>query len=214
MLTEQTRRPAAPKACSPWPTAADAVALVRGGERTIFVEESLIPVRRCAPARHPRVTPGCISVRARGRESRCSASPRRVRLPTGRGLPRARTTSRRWPSPVLAHRLILAPEARFTGSDGRADRPVKHSNKYPSPCLSNAHACAAGSSSRSGLGVYLAAWVLRPPEPLYPVATGLLARGGGRAGSGSSARRPAFRCSLVVGATASTSRGMTSPVVA
>ena len=64
----------------------------------------------------PGPTPGWRWAPARGRASRCCASPRRS-PPFAGASTRYRPTSRRSPADVLAHRVILAADARSGGLD-------------------------------------------------------------------------------------------------
>ena len=74
-------------------------------------------------------------------------------------------------APVLAHRLILAPEARSAGPDRRGDRR-RGRRADPRPGLGDDPA-RAGSTLLLGVATYVVAWLFGA-KALYPVATGLV----------------------------------------
>ena len=130
-------------------------------------------------------TRGSTSARARARASRCSAWRRRARSPTARDY-LVPDDVKAVAAPVLAHRLILAPEARAAGLDGDdARRASARADAGPGddvpPRPLRSRASASSSTSAPGRSAR---------APLYPVAVGLvLAVGAAVAlGSVSSAR--------------------------
>ena len=166
MLTEQTAEPPL-DALEPVANAADAVALADEA-KAIFVEESL---NRYVVA----------LLRATRSDSRLylGASPRAgiaiLRVAKARALGDGRSflepdDIKAVAVPVLAHRLILAPEARSTGLNG--EQIVRETlDKTPSPGLMLTR--RGRVIFALGFGVYVAAWAFGS-KPLYPVATGLL----------------------------------------
>ena len=164
MLTEQTSDPPL-ESLRPVATAADVRSLAAAASE-IFVEESVnrYVVTLLRQTRGP--TRGSTSARARGPGSRCCAWRRRARSPTAAASSRPDDVKAA-AEPVLAHRLIVAPEARAAGPDRRAARPRD----------ARAHS-GSGMTSRGRLALalgattYLAAWAFGS-KILYPVAIGL-----------------------------------------
>ena len=129
MLTQQTSEPPQDvlepvcSAADVLAVAEDAKARLRRGERQ--------PLRRRGRCGTPAPIRASTSARARARGSRCCGSPRHGRSP-----PAARFVSpddvKAVAEPVLAHRLIVAPEARSPGSRPRTSSATR-SRRRPFP---------------------------------------------------------------------------------
>ena len=118
--TEQTSEPPL-ETLEPVATGDEVLAAIERGEaRSSSRRASTATSSRCCGTRAP--TRGSTSAPARAPASRCCASPRRGRSPTGRDyvLP---DDVKAVAAAVLAHRLILAPEARSAGLAPRRARP-------------------------------------------------------------------------------------------
>ena len=111
---------------------------------------------------------------------------------------------------VLAHRLILAPEARSAGHRAAPISCATRSRRRRSRSRwerSSAHDARPARRSSSALGLYVAAWAFGS-QPLYPVAVGLAARRRARVGLGAAAR-PADAAARASRPASSTSRAKT-----
>ena len=183
MLTEQTSDPPL-ESLRPVATAADVRCADRAAASEIFVEESV----------NRYVVTLLRQTRADARVY-LGASPRAgialLRVAKARALADGRDfvapdDVKAAAEPVLAHRLILAPEARAAGLDRRTARPRDaRAHSRPGMTWRGRLALALGATT------YLAAWAFGS-KILYPVAIGLA--GGRRCSPGCGPRSRTGRC--------------------